>query len=75
MLQAITARYGALRFHQLAVSACRQEPAVEFNRDELRVVEMPAVNGTGTACAIAELYASAATGGSEIGLNTALWTR
>ena len=39
-----------------------------FNRDELRVVEMPAVNGTGTAQSVAKLYGSAATGGSEIGL-------
>jgi hypothetical protein len=40
----------------------------QFNRDELRVLEMPAANGTGTARAIAKLYGSAATGGSEIGL-------
>jgi CubicO group peptidase (beta-lactamase class C family) len=40
-----------------------------FNRDELRVLEMPAVNGTGTARSIARLYGSAATGGSEIGLS------
>jgi CubicO group peptidase (beta-lactamase class C family) len=40
----------------------------EFNREELRVVEIPAVNGTGTGRAIAKLYGSAATGGSEIGL-------
>jgi CubicO group peptidase (beta-lactamase class C family) len=39
-----------------------------FNRDELRVVEMPAANGIGTARSIAKLYGSAATGGSEIGL-------
>jgi CubicO group peptidase (beta-lactamase class C family) len=39
-----------------------------FNRDELRVVEMPAVNGTGTARSIAKLYGSAATGGAELGL-------
>ncbi len=39
-----------------------------FNRDDLRVVEMPAVNGTGTARSIAKLYGSAATGGSELGL-------
>ena len=39
-----------------------------FNRDELRVVEMPAVNGTGTARSIAKLYGSAATGGRELGL-------
>ena len=40
----------------------------EFNSEELRVVEMPAVNGTGTGRSIAKLYCSAATGGSEIGL-------
>jgi CubicO group peptidase (beta-lactamase class C family) len=40
----------------------------EFNREELRVVEMPAANGTGTARSIAKLYGSAATGGSELGL-------
>jgi CubicO group peptidase (beta-lactamase class C family) len=39
-----------------------------FNREELRVLEMPAANGTGTARSIARLYGSAATGGSEIGL-------
>jgi CubicO group peptidase (beta-lactamase class C family) len=42
--------------------------AGQFNRDELRVVEMPAANGTGTARSIAKLYGSAATGGAEIGL-------
>jgi CubicO group peptidase (beta-lactamase class C family) len=40
----------------------------DFNRDELRVVEMPAVNGTGTARSIAKLYGSAATGSPELGL-------
>ena len=39
-----------------------------FNRDELRVVEMPAANGTGTAQSLAKLYGCAATGGSGIGL-------
>ena len=39
-----------------------------FNHDELRVIEMPAGNGTGTARSVAKLYGSAATGGSEIGL-------
>lgn len=42
-------------------------PAV-FNRDELRVPEMPAVNGTGTARAIAKLYGSAATADPALGL-------
>jgi CubicO group peptidase (beta-lactamase class C family) len=39
-----------------------------FNREELRVVEIPSGNGIGTARSIAKLYGSAATGGSEIGL-------
>ncbi len=43
-------------------------PSDDFNRDELRVVEMPAANGMGDARSIAKLYGSAATGGSEIGL-------
>jgi CubicO group peptidase (beta-lactamase class C family) len=42
----------------------------DFNRDELRVVEMPAGNGIGTARSIAQLYGNAATGGSEIGLSS-----
>ncbi|SEB24981.1 MULTISPECIES: EstA family serine hydrolase [unclassified Mycobacterium] len=41
----------------------------DFNREELRVVEMPAGNGIGTARSIAQLYGDAATGGSEIGLS------
>ncbi|WP_118914976.1 serine hydrolase domain-containing protein [Mycobacterium shigaense] len=41
----------------------------DFNRDELRVVEMPAVNGTGTARAIAKLYGSAAIGDPALGLS------
>jgi CubicO group peptidase (beta-lactamase class C family) len=42
-----------------------------FNRDELRVVEMPAVNGTATARSIARLYGAAATAGPELGLTAA----
>ena len=41
-----------------------------FNRDELRILEMPAVNGTGTARSIAKLYGSAATGDSQLGLSS-----
>jgi CubicO group peptidase (beta-lactamase class C family) len=44
--------------------------AAHFNREELRVLEMPAVNGTGTARSVARLYGSPATGGSEIGLSS-----
>src|SRR5258705_6530391 len=46
--------------------------AAHFNREELRVLEMPAVNGTGTARSIARLYGSAATGGSEIGFSPSI---
>jgi CubicO group peptidase (beta-lactamase class C family) len=41
----------------------------DLNRDELRVLEMPAVNGTGTARAVAKLYGAAATRGSKLGLS------
>ena len=40
-----------------------------FNRDELRTVEIPAGNGTGTARSVAKLYGSAATGDAELGLS------
>ncbi len=40
-----------------------------LNRDELRVLEMPGVNGMGTARSVAKLYGSAATGGSDLGLS------
>ncbi|OBK73381.1 serine hydrolase domain-containing protein [Mycobacterium sp. 1164985.4] len=43
-----------------------------LNRDEFRVMEMPANNGTGTARSVAKLYGSAATGGSEIGLTASV---
>jgi CubicO group peptidase (beta-lactamase class C family) len=43
-----------------------------LNRDELRVLEMPGMNGMGTARSIAKLYGSAATGGSEMGLSPAV---
>jgi CubicO group peptidase (beta-lactamase class C family) len=40
-----------------------------FNRDDVRVVEMPSVNGTGDAASIANLYGSAATGDPALGLS------
>jgi CubicO group peptidase (beta-lactamase class C family) len=40
----------------------------DLNRDELRSVEMPAMNGTGTARSVAKLYGCVATGGAEIGI-------
>lgn len=39
-----------------------------FNREDVRVVEIPAANGTGTAESVARLYGDAAIGGCEIGL-------
>jgi CubicO group peptidase (beta-lactamase class C family) len=46
--------------------------AEHFNRDELRVVEMPAGNGTGTGRSLAKMYGSAAAGGAEIGLGSSI---
>lgn len=40
----------------------------DYNRDEVRCVEMPSSNGIGTARAVAELYGTAAAGGERIGL-------
>lgn len=45
--------------------------AGDYNRDAVRVVEMPSSNGIGTARAVARLYGSAASGGAEIGLTAA----
>jgi len=56
-----------LTARSLTIAKGIKDPEI-FNRDELRVIEMPAGNGTGTARSIAKLYGSAATGGSEIGL-------
>jgi CubicO group peptidase (beta-lactamase class C family) len=39
-----------------------------LNRDELRTVEMPGMGGIGSARAVAKLYGSVATGGSELGI-------
>jgi CubicO group peptidase (beta-lactamase class C family) len=41
---------------------------VDVNSDELRVLEIPAGNGTGTARALAQLYGDAATGGPGLSL-------
>ena len=42
--------------------------AGDYNRDDVRVVEMPSANGIGTARSVAQLYGVAATGGRELGL-------
>jgi CubicO group peptidase (beta-lactamase class C family) len=46
------------------------EPA-DLNRDELRIVEIPASNGIGTAKSVAKLYGCVARGGAEIGMTPA----
>lgn len=43
--------------------------AGDLNRDELRVVEIPSVNGTATARSIAALYGDAAVGGPGLALS------
>lgn len=43
----------------------------DYNRDDVRKVEIPSTNGIGTARAVARAYGSAATGGMEIGLDPA----
>jgi len=40
----------------------------DFNREEVRTVEIPAANGIGPARAVAKAYSCAATGGRELGL-------
>jgi CubicO group peptidase (beta-lactamase class C family) len=40
----------------------------DFNREEVRLVEIPAANGIGTARSVAKAYGSAAKGGSDLGL-------
>jgi hypothetical protein len=46
-----------------------REPA-DRNRDELRIVEIPASNGIGTAKSVAKLYGCVAAGGAEIGMTS-----
>jgi CubicO group peptidase (beta-lactamase class C family) len=40
----------------------------DYNRDDVRVVEIPATNGIGTARSVAKAYGCVATGGSDLGL-------
>ncbi|MGH3530443.1 MAG: serine hydrolase domain-containing protein [Mycobacterium sp.] len=40
----------------------------DFNREDVRTVEMPAANGIGAARSVAKAYGCAATGGGELGL-------
>jgi hypothetical protein len=43
---------------------------VDINSDEIRALEVPAGNGTGTARALAKPYGVAATGGTDLGLTS-----
>jgi CubicO group peptidase (beta-lactamase class C family) len=54
------------------VVAAGIKSAADFNNDELRVLEMPSVNGTSTARSIAKVYGDAATGGSGLALSRAV---
>ena len=42
--------------------------AGDYNRDDVRAVEIPSANGIGTAGAVAQLYGAAAAGGAALGL-------
>lgn len=42
--------------------------AGDYNRDDVRAIEIPSANGIGTASAVARLYGAAATGGAALGL-------
>jgi CubicO group peptidase (beta-lactamase class C family) len=44
--------------------------SVDLNSEELRALEIPAGNGTGTARALAKLYGLAAMGGTQLGLTS-----
>jgi CubicO group peptidase (beta-lactamase class C family) len=41
---------------------------IDVNSDDIRTIEIPAGNGTGTARSLAKLYGLAATGGADLGL-------
>ncbi|BBZ18405.1 serine hydrolase domain-containing protein [Mycolicibacterium gadium] len=51
------------------VVAAGVKDAGDFNRDEVRIPEMPSVNGTASADSVAKLYGAAATGGPGLGLS------
>jgi len=67
--------FAAAMFNKSSLPARAFEIATEitdaesFNRDEARVVEIPAANGTATARSIAKLYGAAATGAAQLGLS------
>ena len=42
----------------------------DYNRDDVRAIEIPSANGIGTAAAVARLYGAAATGDAALGVTT-----
>jgi CubicO group peptidase (beta-lactamase class C family) len=42
----------------------------DYNRDDVRAIEIPSANGIGTAESVAKLYGAAAVGGDALGLST-----
>jgi CubicO group peptidase (beta-lactamase class C family) len=44
--------------------------AGDYNRDDVRAIEIPSANGIGTAAAVARLYGAAAAGDAALGLTT-----
>jgi CubicO group peptidase (beta-lactamase class C family) len=77
-LYTLPPRYMAALFNPRSLSARAVAlPGVrelrDFNRDEMCAVEMPAMNGIGTARSVAKLYGSVATGGSELGITTPIF--
>ena len=58
-----------------AIALADGKKDVDINSDEIRALEIPAGNGTGTARSLAKLYGVAAAGGSELGLNRPSSTR
>ncbi|MGA8548016.1 MAG: serine hydrolase domain-containing protein [Mycobacterium sp.] len=46
--------------------------AGDYNRDDVRAVEIPSANGIGTARAVAQLYGTAATGDQALGLTASV---
>lgn len=67
--------FAAAMFNPRSLTARAMSVAVgireagDFNRDELRIPEIPSANGTGTARSVAKLYGDAATGGSGLRLS------
>ena len=55
-----------------AIALADGKKDVDINSDEIRALEIPAGNGTGTARSLAKLYGVAAAGGAELGLTASV---